>query len=267
MLRPMATLEPRGNEAGIFIPLTQPEQGSSLPIEEIIARLGEVGLQGRPLDLSGVTATETLLPYDPEQQPSLGVASYVEFEAFAYAHHAPKGQPMKIWSNLARLSERIAYVSAVSSLGSTELQEQLAATLQEATRLEQGSYTKEERKAAWEKQVNLFTAIKEIDARVRQLSTEHANPHHLMNQLATPSYGGEPFVFTDPDCSSPLQSHTGAGQQANRADILRASYMGVDAMYDLVTGRRPVNWSQIRGPKYDQVTIPFLNDRIAKVTG
>jgi hypothetical protein len=277
MLRLMSTPTPRPNETGIFIPLNQSERDSPLPPEEILTALGEIGLHGRPLNLSDVISQEILLPYNLEQQPSLGVASYDEFETFAYVRHFPKGLPMKIWSSFARLSEKMAYVTAASRHGTSRLYRKYEIASQELSELNYDPYSGEpffehqaraieQRTDAKERMSAALAALAKIDARVRNVSEQHGNGRHLLTQLADSATHHQPFIYIDLECTQPLESHTGSQQRVNRPNAMRSTFVSVDDMYQLVANMQPGESSRIRGAKFDQVTIPFLNARITQAT-
>jgi hypothetical protein len=257
----MAEPEPRVTDAGVFIPFRQHEQDAPLPIEEIIRRLGEVGLHGRPLDLVDVPSREILLPYDPEQQPSLGTTSFIEFETFAYDRRAPKGMPMKIWSNLAHLSEMFAYVQAVTNRLPSDWREKHTAARVAVAQL--GPSNRTDSLATWRRLESVERQLSEVDAEVRQIPPQQGSARRLREHFE--AFQGDPFVFTDPDCTQPLEIHTGAYQRVNQTRALRTTYMSVDALYGLIAHQGPTNWSRIRGQRFDLVTIPFLNARINHV--
>lgn len=217
--------------SGVFIPveLNQEPEAQQEAINDILAKLGDVGLTG--IAVTGEQSfRQDLLPYDFERNPSLGIESFVEFADFGESINASHNLVARVWSRLCDQSEEAANLQLVR----TKIAELSVEKEREATLDDIGDICEQEGLWSW----MAAPSIKEL----------------LDGPIETP------FVFTDHTCAAPLLRRHKFIPPTSHQRLRRQSYMLVDRMYQIVAGTEP--GKGLRSPKYNDLLVSFLNNRV-----
>lgn len=239
---------------GPVVVMTDPETGLPLPPEAALRKLGELGWGGAVLNPS-VPEPRELMAYSPEEEGSLGIATFEEVTDFAVSQGHTQAVATRVWQKFT--SESSKRVLRATMFRDTE---ELRAQRDELIAL--GRNNSVTMQAINRNILEVYNAIYGRNGHVPWDHSTEEVEYVIRNYAQDPAVAGEPFIFIgspdDPDSAEPYRSppHYDLGRS------FKGSYMYLDPAY----AQLPPGLSyRHNSNKADIATVQFFNRRIDQV--